>query len=539
MAGAAVLLLSLGRGTTFTGDDVQYYARLVAHGGFSFTQYDHLSLEYLLAPHNDHLQVVGRLIYEGLFATAGTHYVWFRIAAVAGVLLSVGLFFELARVRIGPWAALGLSVLLLLCGYAWEVLLWPFDLHTTYALAAGLGALLCLERPSPGRDAVACALLVLSVATIELGLAFVAAVAVLLVTARRFPRLWIVAIPAVLYGVWYIWATKFDQVAYHESNPIDVGQSIGQASGAVVGSLLALNPATTESGQVFVVGDAGWPVLSLLLLAAVLFGIQRGPNRPFLWAALTLVFVYWLFLGLADRPPDSSRYIFAGSVALLLVIAEALHARRVSPLLLGVLFVALAAAIPKDIQMLRAGRATKLGESDVNRVEAGAVTLVPGANPGYVPALDPVVIGRGGGSAVPIALGQYLNGAARVGPYGYSAAQLAGLPPPLRDLADAVMARAGGLRLGQAPATSGGACRRLSPATAGSPVEFPIPPEGVVVAGASAAPVQVQARLFGPTGIPVSPPLEPGRRIVLLPSVAGTPRGWSGLADGPVELCRP
>ncbi len=68
---------------------------------------------------------------------------------MVGVLLCVGLFFELAQVRIGPWAALAPAILLLFYGYAWETLLWPFDLHTVYALAAGLGALLCLDRPVP------------------------------------------------------------------------------------------------------------------------------------------------------------------------------------------------------------------------------------------------------------------------------------------------------------------------------------------------------------------------------------------------------
>ncbi len=70
MALSAALILWLGRGTGFTGDDLFYYARLV-NRGIGVDHYHHLSLEYLLAPHNNHMQLVGKLIYEGLSATAG------------------------------------------------------------------------------------------------------------------------------------------------------------------------------------------------------------------------------------------------------------------------------------------------------------------------------------------------------------------------------------------------------------------------------------------------------------------------------------
>ena len=540
MAASALLLLRLGRGISFTEDDVYYYARLV-NRGLEVVHYDHLSVGYLLAPHNEHLQLVGRLIYEGLLSTAGTHYGWFRLVAVGGVLLCIGLFFELARLRVGPWVALGASVLLLFGGYAWEVLLWPFDLHTTCALAAGLGALLCLERSGRRREAAACGLLVLSIGSIELGLAFVAAVAALLLTARRFRSLWIPAVPALLYGCWYVWSRQFHQFYFaHVTNPIDVARSIGEASGAVIGSLLSLNP-LTGTGYPFVVGDAGWPVLSLLLLAALLLQIRRGPTRPFLWATITLVLTYWLLIGVSGRPPDSSRYIFAGSVAVLLLGAEALHARRLSPLILGVLALALAAALPKNINVLRSGRNAKLGETGVARVEAGAMQLVSEGNPDFVPARDPVVISKAGMSVLGLAisLGDYRLGAARVGPYGYPADQLAQLAPAQRDLADAVMARAGGLRAGPAPAGGTGPCSRRTPPPGQDSVAFPIPPRGVVLGASSATPVLVSARLFGPTGVPVWLPLQRPNRIVLAPSVSGAPRLWTGFANAPVEVCSP
>ena len=164
MCVSATWLMIAGQGLTFSGDEIFYYARfvedhgMVAPGG---------GLEYFLAPHNGHLVVLGKLIYRGLFLTVGADYTVFRAVEVAGVLTCSGLFFVLARRRVGPWAALIPSVLLLFLGYAGESLLWPFNLHTILALAFGLGALLTLERNDRRGDLATSVLLVLSVATVE------------------------------------------------------------------------------------------------------------------------------------------------------------------------------------------------------------------------------------------------------------------------------------------------------------------------------------------------------------------------------------
>ena len=301
MIGAASLLLWFGRGIGLNGDDLFFYARL-ANRALGVDAYPNLSAEYLLAPHNNHLHLTVRLAYEGLFATAGTTYFWFRLVEVAGVVLSVGLFFELTRTRVGPWAALAPSLLLLVFGYAWEVLLWPANMGTVYALAAGLGALLFLERrPALRGEIGACALLTLAVATIELGLAFAAAVGVLLLAQRRFSALWVVGIPLALYLGWYLWARQFHQTAYHVTDPIDLLHSIALSSGAVIGSILAVNPVPADSP--LTVGTRAWPILSLVTAAAFAWRIWRGPNRPYLWALVALVGSYWLLIAVAGRPP--------------------------------------------------------------------------------------------------------------------------------------------------------------------------------------------------------------------------------------------
>jgi hypothetical protein len=534
---SAAVVLWLGRDTSFSEDDLFYYSRVV-NRGIGVMQYHQLSLEYLLAPHNNHLQLVGKLIYEGLFATAGTNYFWFRLVEAVGVLLCVGLFFELARVRIGHWAALAPSILLLFYGYAWEALLWPFDLHTLYALAAGLGALLCLERRGRLAEPAACALLILSVSTIELGLAFVGAVVVLLLAARRPSRLWIPAIPAVLYVAWYVWARQFHQPAYRVSDPLDLLHTIGEAAGAVIGALLALNP-VDSNGSVSTVGTTAWPLLAGLLAAAIAIRLWRGRNTPFLWAMITLAGLYWLFLGLADRAPDASRYIFAGSIALLLLATEALRGRRFPGLVIAALFLVVAVTMPRNIELLSKGRDLKLSETRSNRIDAGAEQLAGAAvDPSFTPSQDPLVVARGGSGPVTITAGQYLSGAARIGPFGYSASQIAGQPAPLRDLADAVLSGAGGLRSSAAsPPASGRDCNRVGPRSPGRWVAFTIPSGGAVLGAFAATPPPFRARRFGPSGVPLDVP-DAGRWIRVTTPSSGRAGRWQGLTNRPALACR-
>ena len=177
MAAASVVILSAGAGASFSTDELYYFGRVVGVNG-DLEPYGSVTLHYLLLPHNGHLQIGGKLIYEAMFAVFGTNYFAFRVLEVLTVLLCVGLFFELMRRRVGTPFALLLSVLLAFLGAAWEPLLWPFDLHTTLSLAAGLGALLTLERGGRRADPIACLLLVVSVSLIEVGLAFLVGVAV-------------------------------------------------------------------------------------------------------------------------------------------------------------------------------------------------------------------------------------------------------------------------------------------------------------------------------------------------------------------------
>src|SRR4051812_13615903 len=112
MAVAAIVLLVSGAGLSFSGDEFSYYGRQVLFGDLELRHFTSVTPEYLLIPHNGHLQIGGKLLYEALFGIFDTDYAAFRVATVAAFLACVALFFALARKRLGdPLALLGAVLL--------------------------------------------------------------------------------------------------------------------------------------------------------------------------------------------------------------------------------------------------------------------------------------------------------------------------------------------------------------------------------------------------------------------------------------------
>ena len=169
MAVYAALALWITRGTTLFVDEKTI-----------FVEDRGLHPSGLLAPLNGHLVLVQRLLYALNFKLFGASFALPRLVEVAGAMLVVGLVFVLAKERIGAVAALAPALLLLFFGSAWELNFVVSGIGNVYAVAAGLGALLALERRDPRRDVLACALLVVAVASFTSGLAFAVGALVLI-----------------------------------------------------------------------------------------------------------------------------------------------------------------------------------------------------------------------------------------------------------------------------------------------------------------------------------------------------------------------
>lgn len=532
MAISAALILIEGRGTSFSGDELVYYARLTDRDGVVTSQ-DQVTLGYLLAPHNGHLQLFGKMIYEAVFAVDGPNYIDLRVIEMLGVLGCVALFFELARRRVGGALALAPCLVLLCFGAAWENLLWPFDIHTVLALAAGLGALLALERADRRGDVVACGLLVVSAFTIELGLAFVLAAAVLIVLGEdRRRRLWVFAIPVALYAVWWIWARKFGQSALDLANLADLPGSLLDSLTAVLVALTGLFPAGVQQA-VHTLGTTGWgAALALALVAALAIRLWRTrPVSPWTWALLAAVLGYWALIALADRPEDSARYLFAGAILLLVLAAEAWRGARVSGAVVLAAFALAAVAIPANLVKLHDGRRFLSDSATASRTEYAMLELAGAeGDPAYTPYSDPELAAIAPAPQLGLDAATYLDAAAAQGSIAFSLGEVESQPDQIRRLADATLAHSLGIGLEPAAEPAGtGECERAS-----SGAELP---SGGALLSRGPSPTPIGLARFGDTAGVDLESVEPGSWATLAIPADESPTPWRIYSEAPVIVC--
>jgi len=543
MCASATWMMIAGDGLTFVNDDIFYYAQYVVHGTGDIRP-SH-GVEYFLAPSNGHLQVLGKLIYRAIFEVFGANYAVFRAFDVAGVMVCVGLFFALARRRVGSLVALVPCLSLLFLGYAWESFLWAFDLHTIYALALGLGAILVLQRGDRKGDIAACCLLILSIAMIELGLAFAVGIAVaVLLRSDRWRRVWIFLVPIVLYGAWWLWAQHFDQPSIELANVKLIPLTVTNAIAAIAGSVFGLNPTGPGVFQP-TTGITGWgSALGALAAVALAWRVSRGGVPRTLWIFLGVAVSYWILIALGGRGADSSRYIFAGTLLVFLVAADALADALAGARLPAVaVFVALgvvAFAIPPNIAKLYDGRGPQLNDATTSRVEYAMLDLVRGPiPPEYAPGKDERVTDLGGSVFTPMPAGDYLEAAERFGHLGMPLSELREQSLERREIADASLIGALALKLRPAarPADPS-SCPSSLDGRPGKGVFFDSPHGGTLLGSRSGRPVHVSLGRFGQGGPGVKLGTLPPHRwaTLALPRDSARDRWWI-VVDGPTYVC--
>jgi hypothetical protein len=487
---SAGLILYASHGQGFAIDELFYYARVASVKG-QLHHYSPFSPEYVLAPFNGHLPLGGRFVYELVFATIGAHYTVFVLINIASLWAVAALVFELARRRVGNAAALAPCIVLLFLGFAREQLLWPLDFNTAASLAAGLGAVLAIQREDRRGDAVACALLVLSVAMIELGLAFTLGIALWLVISQGRPRgawdpawlrdvlrrAWIVAIPVVLYAAWYVWARKFGQSETHSGNLHLIPETFMHGAAAAMGSLTGTNPIVAGT----YIGSVTWFGRALAVAAGVALLVRIwGRSLPrTIWIWLLVLGVYWLLLAVAARPAEGSRYILVAAVLIVLVAADTTRRRLPDPVAIALLVLA-AVALPANIVQLTKDRGgdTLHHDPPVSGTEFAMLELARAhVDPEYVVTADPRVAEVGGGLYIGIPAGAYLDAAAHNGSIAHSLSQVRESSPELRLIADASLIGALGIEAKASAAPRGGArCRTLAVAPGAESATVPVRP---------------------------------------------------------------
>jgi hypothetical protein len=537
MAGAAVWLLLAGEGNTLHGDELFYYVHFVNQGG-GVARVE--GLEYLFAPHNGHLVILGRLVYELLFGLFGTGYFWFRLAEVVGLLACAGLFFALAWRRTSPAIALAFTLSLLTLGYANEVLMWPFDLHTVYSAALGLAAFLALEREDRRGDVIACVMLVLSVAMLEVGVAFAVGVAVSVLSRDdRRQRLWIVLAPIALYFAWWVWAHKFDQSDILLSNVRLIPLTIANALVATVGSVTGLNPTAGAAPPEVTTITAAPAVVAGFAVAGLVYRIRRGPVSPTLWMFVATAIAYWVTMAMGGRAPDGTRYLYVGTLLVLLVAVDAIRGIRFSALATLGFFAVVLFALPSNVQKLNDGRGPELRSARVLTSEFAMLDLARGrVEPDYMPSTDSRVEDAGGYQGIALQAGDYFYGADRYGGLAMPLSQLRDEALEIRNIADASLVGALRVSLRPAPAPADPtSCPSVTDATAEDAAYFELPPGGALL-GARSGPVEVGASRFarGEAGVPLGD-LPAGRWAELRTPADAASDPWLAVVKAPVYVC--
>jgi len=539
---SAALILYAAHGQGFAIDELFYYGRVADKQG-ELVHYSPLSPEYLLAPFNGHLPLGGRLTYELVFATVGAEYTVFVLVNITALFACVALVFELARRRVGNLAALAPCIVLLFLGFAREQLLWPLDFNTAASLAAGLAAVLAVQREDRRGDLLTCLLLVFSVAMIELGLSFAVGIAVWLLLARRqgmLRRAWVVAVPVLLYAAWYVWSQQLFGQSEGQAGNIDlIPETVLRGAAAALGSLTGTNPILPGA----YVGSVTWFGRALAIAAALVFlaRLRWGSLPRTVWVWLLVLGSYWGLLALAARPAEASRYIFVAAVLLVLIAADSVRSRLPDGVAVTLLILALV-ALPANIAQLTEAREgdTLHHDPPVSATEFAMVELARDhVDRAYVVTSDPRVAEVDGGLFIGIPAGAYLDAAADNGSIARSLSEVRGSDPQLRLIADASLIGALGVETSPAPAPAAGRCRSVSVAPGADSATFPVRtgPTLLRPRGGERTGLWL-ARFADPRGIGIEY-LPPGRWTRLTIPADPAPDPWRVTVDRAVTACAP
>lgn len=274
-----------------------------------------------LVPHSGHWVTLPRLAYAGLLGVGGVEsYPSFMALLLLLHVAATALLFLLVRRHAGDVPALVSAAALLVLSRGWQNILWAFQVGFLGSVVAGLLAMYLLDAPPVSRPRIALAsiALLLGLMCSAVGLVFVAALAVELLTDRRRRSCSVaLAVPAVAWLTWYV---SFGRSQTPDSL-LSIDAVLGLVGyvpagiGAAAAGLIGLGPRF---------GPAALAVVTALV--AVRWTKAGGVDSRALGAAAGLVTLFVL-AGLVrwqhgDTQAASSRYVYVGGVFLLVILAE-------------------------------------------------------------------------------------------------------------------------------------------------------------------------------------------------------------------------
>ncbi len=513
---AVGLVLWLGRETTFNVDQIRFF--------YAAPGYD---LGGLLEPQNGNLLLTTTLAYELALGAFGPEMLAFRLLHVAALALAAILLYVLLDRRIGALAALAPTIVLLFFGSDWGHVGTSLGFTVLSSIAAGLGALLLLERHDRGGDLGACALLVVSVASFSIGLAFCAGVAVsVLARPDRLRRAWVFAIPIVVYAAWWLWARGVDAGSQDVelANLLLIPSFAFTSVAAVLASLVGLNyDVAAQSPPEIALGPG--PALTIVALALLAYAIARRRLSPAAWAAIAIALAYWALLAVAEsdfREPTKTRYMYPGAVMVLLVASAALAGRRPSRKALVALYAVAAVSLATNLLLLRNG--TEWFRDQYSTAAKAQFAILDLAGEPTDPNYDPRYFVPDD-SVVSTPAREYFPAVAASGSPGFTLAELEAEPESVRAIADRILVSALGLALGPPGAAPADECLRAQ-ADAGGAVELELAAGGAAVGLRSATGGEVALGRFASAPSAELGALTPGVESSLTLPADASSRPW-------------
>ena len=533
MALSALTILLLGRDLTFWSDELDW---LTFGNDFDPGQ--------LLHPHGSHLIATSRAIYEALPRIFGTDYLPFRIVGVACLQACAVLVFVLVKRRMGALVALAPAVVLLFFGSAQDMTLSPLGIPFTLSIAFGLAAFLAVERGDLRGDVAGVVLLTLAGLSHTFGTIIAVGVAVyLLVEPGSRRRIWVAAVPIVLWIAWWLWARQFHQSIASGSDVFGAPLFILRAAGAAIEGCFGIPPNLGgELGPLALVLRVVFDLAAVVVAAALVVLIRRTRGTPWLWAYLATILAFWGGIALAEgtgRDPETPRYLFFGAIMLVLIAAEALRSRGIPDRWRRPLLVAWGVALVCNISLLFYeipgfdDDAANV-QAQVAMIELGGERVEPTLQ---VRELDPPASLHVPSPAA--ALDQFTD---EIGPLGFTLDEVRAQPEDVRLGADFVLVRSLAITTFPAPEGSVPAaadCRTFRPGDDGY-TDLELQPGANFLAlardpGEPGAPLLL-GRFADVASVPVGT-LTRGQELGLLlpPDAAAEP--WSARASGRVRAC--
>ncbi len=525
LAAAAGVIFAWGSELTFAFDEWDFLLGRLGTGADAFLQ-----------PHFEHISIAPAVIYKSLLSVFGMDSPRpFQLVSTALLIATLALLFVYLRRRLGPWLALAGIVPLLFFGPAWDNVLWPFQMAFMGSMASGLGALLALDRGDRPGDLVGCALLTVGMTFSSLWLPFAIGAAVHVLTGeRRRQRIFVFAVPVLLYGLWWLgWGREAESVVSF-NNLATIPQYVLDGLSSSISSLLGLEAFKEDTESIAL--DWARPLL-IVLGALVALRLRRLGTVPRgVWVTTAILLSFWI-LSAANanffRHPTAHRYQLIGAVLLLLVAADVWRGTRPRPAAVGVaLAVAVAAAVGNFVLLHREWETFR----DFGQVERGELAAVELARDGIDPQL---VLSSGvAGAAIYGNAGLYLEAADAYGSPAYTADELAASSEGARAAADRTFAVAHGLGFEPAAQPAPGRCLR-SPGNGAAPRVLDLPPGGIVLElGRGGGRARLRRYASGEFPVELGAVPAGASRLAIPADRSDEPWELELVADGPVSVCR-